>query len=109
MMTSAGKTLRISWNAPFVLGYAGLALLAILLHTLSRGATTQHIFSLPGAFEYANPDYPDIDDTAAIGMALDRAGDPANREAVERAAEWILGLQSANGGWGAVDADNTRH
>jgi squalene-hopene/tetraprenyl-beta-curcumene cyclase len=61
------------------------------------------------AFEYANPDYPDIDDTAAIGMALDRSGDPANREAVERAAEWILGLQSANGGWGAFDADNTRH
>ena len=61
------------------------------------------------AFEYANPDYPDIDDTAAIGMALDRSGDPANREAVERAAEWILGLQSENGGWAAFDADNTRH
>ncbi len=61
------------------------------------------------AFEYANPDYPDIDDTAAIGMALDRSGDPANREAVERAAEWILGLQSQNGGWAAFDADNTRH
>jgi squalene-hopene/tetraprenyl-beta-curcumene cyclase len=60
-------------------------------------------------FEYANPDYPDIDDTAAIGMALDRSGDPANREAVERAAEWILGLQSDNGGWGAFDANNTRH
>jgi squalene-hopene/tetraprenyl-beta-curcumene cyclase len=59
-------------------------------------------------FEYGNPDYPDIDDTAAIGMALDRSGDPANREAVERAAEWILGLQSADGGWAAFDADNTR-
>jgi len=61
------------------------------------------------AFEYANPDYPDIDDTAAIGMALDRSGDPANREAVERAAEWILGLQSDNGGWAAFDANNTRY
>ncbi len=61
------------------------------------------------AFEYANPDYPDIDDTAVIGMALDRSGDPANREAVERAAEWILGLQSDNGGWAAFDANNTRH
>jgi len=60
-------------------------------------------------FEYANPDYPDIDDTAVIGMALERTGDPENREAIDRAAEWILGLQSANGGWGAFDADNTRY
>jgi squalene-hopene/tetraprenyl-beta-curcumene cyclase len=61
------------------------------------------------AFEYDNPHYPDIDDTALVGMALDRAKDPANDEAVARAAEWVLGLQSANGGWGAFDADNTRY
>ncbi len=60
------------------------------------------------AFEYENPDYPDVDDTAVIGMALDRAGGSANDEAVARAAEWLLGLQSRNGGWGAFDADNTK-
>jgi squalene-hopene/tetraprenyl-beta-curcumene cyclase len=60
------------------------------------------------AFQYANPHYPDVDDTALVGMALDRAGDPAQRETIERAAEWIIGMQSANGGWGSFDADNTK-
>ncbi len=60
------------------------------------------------AFEYVNPDYPDVDDTAAIGAVLQRSGDPANDGAVARAAEWIIGLQSRNGGWGAFDADNTK-
>lgn len=58
------------------------------------------------AFQYNNDHYPDVDDTAVIGMLLDRARLPANKEAIDRAAEWILGLQSENGGWGAFDADN---
>ncbi len=58
------------------------------------------------AFQYNNDHYPDVDDTAVIGMLLDRARLPANQEAIDRAAEWILGLQSENGGWGAFDADN---
>jgi len=61
------------------------------------------------AFQYANPHYPDVDDTALVGMALDRVGDPAQREAVVRAAEWIIGMQSENGGWGSFDADNTKY
>jgi squalene-hopene/tetraprenyl-beta-curcumene cyclase len=66
------------------------------------------------AFQYANPHYPDLDDTAAVVMAMDRfgrrrvmRGEPEFREAIVRAREWVLGLQSANGGWGAFDADNT--
>ena len=59
------------------------------------------------AFQYANAHYPDVDDTALVGMALDRAADPRHREAVERAAEWIIGMQSENGGWGSFDADNS--
>ncbi len=39
-------------------------------------------------------------------MALDRTDPEANKEAIARGAEWILGLQSKNGGWGAFDADN---
>jgi squalene-hopene/tetraprenyl-beta-curcumene cyclase len=58
------------------------------------------------AFQYNNAHYPDVDDTAVIGMLLDRARDPKNTEAIDRAAEWIAGLQSRNGGWGAFDADN---
>src|SRR5215831_12928168 len=66
------------------------------------------------AFQYANPHYPDLDDTAAIVMAMDRfarsrvmRGEPGFDEAVHRGSEWVLGMQSRNGGWGAFDADNT--
>ncbi len=61
------------------------------------------------AFQYANAFYPDVDDTAVVAMALDRVGDPALRPSVDRAAEWVVGMQSRNGGWGAFDADNTHH
>ena len=60
-------------------------------------------------FQYRNDHYPDIDDTAVIVMALDRAGDGRYREAIERGVEWIIGMQSKDGGWGAFDADNTYH
>jgi len=61
------------------------------------------------AFQYANDYYPDVDDTAVVVMALDRVDHVKYREAIERATEWVLGLQSRNGGWGAFDADNTYH
>ncbi|CAK0766444.1 Squalene--hopene cyclase [Azospirillaceae bacterium] len=61
------------------------------------------------AFQYGNDFYPDVDDTAVVAMALHRSGDPRYQEAVQRAAEWVIGLQSRNGGWGAYDADNTHH
>ncbi|HEX5997810.1 MAG TPA: squalene--hopene cyclase, partial [Hyphomicrobiaceae bacterium] len=66
------------------------------------------------AFQYANPHYPDLDDTAVVVMAMDRAsrrpvagGSSRYGHAIERGQEWVLGLQSRNGGWGAFDADNT--
>ena len=62
-------------------------------------------------FQYANPHYPDLDDTAVIGMAMDRARADAKPgeydDSIARAREWVLGMQSANGGWAAFDADNT--
>jgi squalene-hopene/tetraprenyl-beta-curcumene cyclase len=61
------------------------------------------------AFQYANPHYPDVDDTAVVAMAMDRAQPDASTDfspAIARAREWILGLQSSNGAWGAFDADN---
>jgi len=61
------------------------------------------------AFQYANPHYPDVDDTAVVGMLLHRAGDPSHTPNIERARAWILGMQSQNGGWGAFDADNTHY
>ncbi len=58
------------------------------------------------AFQYWNNHYPDVDDTAVVVMALDRTGDPRCRPAIERATDWVLGMQSSNGGWGAFDAEN---
>jgi squalene-hopene/tetraprenyl-beta-curcumene cyclase len=61
------------------------------------------------AFEYRNDHYPDVDDTAAILCALHRADPKRYRDAIARGTEWMLGLQSRNGGWGSFDADNTHH
>jgi len=71
------------------------------------------------AFQYANPHYPDVDDTAVVAMAMDRLQgmtppqdglrDSASadyRAAIARAREWIVGMRSENGAWGAFDADN---
>lgn len=58
------------------------------------------------AFQYANDYYPDVDDTAVVVMALDRLDREKYRPAINRAVEWVFGLQSKNGGWGAFDADN---
>jgi len=62
------------------------------------------------AFQYANPHYPDVDDTAVVAMAMDRVQGLSGRKdydaSLARAREWIVGMQSENGAWGAFDADN---
>jgi squalene-hopene/tetraprenyl-beta-curcumene cyclase len=58
------------------------------------------------AFQYNNPHYPDVDDTAVVAMLLHRNGDPAHVGSIARARAWVVGMQSRNGGWGAFDADN---
>src|SRR5205823_9886302 len=68
------------------------------------------------AFEFANVNYPDVDDTAEVVLALQCLGaaDPgdgsvrATAAACERAAAWVRGMQTSGGGWGAFDAENTR-
>ncbi len=57
------------------------------------------------AFEFENDLYPDVDDAAVVALALEALG--LGAEAVKRGLDWIAGMQSANGGWGAFDADNT--
>jgi len=66
------------------------------------------------AFQYRNDHYPDLDDTAVVAMAMDRARDrlavgDGYDEAIDRGTEWIAGLQSKNGGFAAFDADNTAY
>ncbi|GAA2609747.1 squalene--hopene cyclase [Streptomyces axinellae] len=62
------------------------------------------------AFEFHNDNYPDIDDTAEVALALRRVKHPdperVNR-AVARGVRWNLGMQSSDGSWAAFDVDNT--
>lgn len=59
------------------------------------------------AFQYANPHYPDVDDTAVVGFAMADSNLPDLDESIRRATNWIEGMQSKNGGYGAFDVDNT--
>ena len=61
------------------------------------------------AFEYRNDFYPDIDDTAMVLLALSKArsSQPARQQTSQkRAIDWLLAMQSKDGGWAAFDADN---
>jgi len=61
------------------------------------------------AFEFANEFYPDIDDTAQVLLALlhAKASDPQAQASCERRAiNWLLAMQSEDGGWAAFDVDN---
>ena len=66
------------------------------------------------AFEYANAFYPDTDDTAVALIVLSQfRNDPYWRErgidtAINRGVNWLFGMQSKNGGWGAFDKDNDK-
>jgi squalene-hopene/tetraprenyl-beta-curcumene cyclase len=57
------------------------------------------------AFEYENDNYPDVDDTAVLPLALHGMG-IGEGSAIARGLEWLVGMQSEGGGWGAFDVDN---
>ncbi len=62
------------------------------------------------AFQYNNAHYPDLDDTAAVAVAMHQSG---RRDrygvAIQRALTWIRGMQSKDGGFAAFDSDNTHY
>lgn len=60
-------------------------------------------------FQYRNDFYPDVDDTAVVGMALDRINPDTYADAIRCAGDWLVGMQSRKGGWGSFDADNTHY
>jgi squalene-hopene/tetraprenyl-beta-curcumene cyclase len=66
------------------------------------------------AFERANIRYPDVDDTALALLVLAKLRDSSDDRrarvdaAIQRALDWVWGMQSANGGWGAFDRDNDK-
>jgi squalene-hopene/tetraprenyl-beta-curcumene cyclase len=54
------------------------------------------------SFEFENPFYLDVDDTAIVILALSAANFPDER--VMRASlEWLMGFQCGDGGWAAFD------
>ena len=60
------------------------------------------------AFQFANGHYPDLDDTAVVVWAMHQARDSARyAESIRRALDWLVGMQSKDGGFAAFDADNT--
>ena len=65
------------------------------------------------AFQYNNAHYPDLDDTAVVVMAMDRArkqsGGTEYDIAIARGREWIEGMQSRDGGWAAFDVNNLEY
>jgi len=65
------------------------------------------------AFEFENDLYPDIDDTAVVLEALMKVrlpgGEDAGKtEAIKRGRQWVIAMQSHNGGWAAFDRNNNK-
>ncbi len=63
------------------------------------------------AFEFHNDHYPDVDDTAAVILALlsvKLEDEESKLEACRVAIRWVLSMQCRAGGWAAFDLDNTQ-
>ena len=60
-------------------------------------------------FQFGNDYYPDVDDTAIVGWAMQQVNAKRYQEAIRHAADWVSGMQSLNGGFASFDADNTHY
>ena len=69
--------------------------------------TKPHLEGGGWAFQFENPHYPDVDDTALVAFAMADTSLPDLDESIHRATRWVVGMQSKNGGYGAFDVDNT--
>lgn len=61
------------------------------------------------AFQYSNYYYPDLDDTSMVAWAMHRTGKSKYAEPIERAANWVAGMQSKGGGFGSFEVNNTQY
>jgi squalene-hopene/tetraprenyl-beta-curcumene cyclase len=59
-------------------------------------------------FEFSNPHYPDVDDTAIVLACLSQLGGDEADAARERGIKWLLNMQNDDGGWAAFDRTNDR-
>jgi squalene-hopene/tetraprenyl-beta-curcumene cyclase len=69
--------------------------------------TRPHVQGGGWPFQFFNDFYPDLDDTAVVAWAMQQTSHSQFDEAIRRAADWILGMQSKNAGFASFDADNT--
>ncbi len=60
-------------------------------------------------FQFENSHYPDLDDTSVVAWAMEESRDEAFAVSIRRAADWVAGMQSRNGGFGSFDVDNTHY
>jgi len=62
------------------------------------------------AFEFRNPFYPDVDDTAQVLLGLKAVLGPQTKAqgSFRRGLDWILSMQNRDGGWSSFDKDNNR-
>ena len=58
-------------------------------------------------FQFYNDYYPDLDDTSVVAWAMQQTSHSQFDEAIRRAADWIVGMQSKNAGFASFDADNS--
>ena len=58
-------------------------------------------------FQFANDYYPDLDDTSLIAWSMHITDRDRYAESISRAADWVVGMQSKNGGFASFDKDNT--
>ena len=59
------------------------------------------------AFQYSNYYYPDLDDTSMVAWAMHRVNSKKYVVPIQRAANWVAGMQSRDGGFSSFDINNT--
>ncbi len=73
-------------------------------------ARRPHLAGGGWAFQFSNSYYPDLDDTAVVAWSMHQASDPARyAHNVKRALDWLVGMQSCDGGFASFDVDNTHY
>jgi squalene-hopene/tetraprenyl-beta-curcumene cyclase len=60
-------------------------------------------------FQFQNSHYPDLDDTAVVAWTMHQVDRRRYQASIQRAAVWISGMQSKNGGFASFDVDNTHY
>ena len=61
------------------------------------------------AFQFDNDYYPDLDDTAYAALAMVKSDFKKYEKNIKRAGDWLVGMQSTNGGFASYEVNNTQY